>query len=762
MLSLKPNFNLSPTHTMLPEPLDPATEAWESFFVAQTEPSIGSPTSPALAAGFVLICEANLLATDVIRDLYPETRDRSEDWKTLEHGKDLTAKIKGFEDSLDLLRKRMGSFEVRDEKKQDSVMVLRLSVGDLFAEVGLLIRESLDHSSSTFSRHVADPSLSSSCSLIAQDEFSFLDKDPRRLGIELPLLSVAPSRSSSQLSPLPLELSSRLRSTSLSRSTPSFRPRSLSSTLESDPTLLEDPRSSFLLARASVSRVSFSSSTRPRLTLFFCPPPPDQLILEAKTLLHKLNSVFVGAEVYAEGIKELKELSISWSEKKNSSNLKVKINAKGATSGGKKSATKKPKTEPLSPGNPMSVESTSSNSDGGGGNASQPPTPGIPLHSPTRAPRTPYERPKPKGRPSSYGNPPPSSFNAGSIPHQRMGSYSGPSGPSRPSNGPQQQQIQGMRPRSKTMSSTLVNGNGNGNGGSTINPQQLGNEQSYFRSSPGNQHFAVDGGPSYIGGGGGDSPNHSPYSNNGAFSPTTPAPLLPSDLGVGVPDWDGRRYSNEAESPYGPPHSYPSSSRQLFVGDGMNGAGSSRYNSQQHALSYSPPPPPAPAPYFDNYSFPSSNRNGNRPDDHLLSSIAPLDSKFDYGKKSYLPGGNPTYSAPSSSLMPSYDGYFQPYDPGNASSSLAPYGYNSSGVASGSGLPSSSTSFGFPLGQDQHDPMSRSRSSSGGASRGGGAGAYSASRERNYYSGGGPATGGMQDVSMGEAGGSEWERDPSR
>jgi len=132
---------------MLPEPLDPTTEAWESFFVAQAEPTIGAPTSPALAAGFVLICEANLLATDVVRDLYPETRDRSEDWKTLEHGNDLNAKIEEFESRLDGLRGRMGGFEVREERKKDSVVVLRLSLGDLFSVVGLLISEYLSLSS---------------------------------------------------------------------------------------------------------------------------------------------------------------------------------------------------------------------------------------------------------------------------------------------------------------------------------------------------------------------------------------------------------------------------------------------------------------------------------------------------------------------------------------------------------------------------------------------------------------------------------------
>lgn len=140
MLALKPNFNLNPTHSMLPEPLDPDTPGWESFFVAQKEPNISSHTTPTLAIGFILICEANLLATDAVRELYPQFRDRSEDWKEVGTRNDLNSKIAEFEGRLATLRERMAGFEVQG-RGEDSVKVLQLSVGDLFAEVGLLIRE---------------------------------------------------------------------------------------------------------------------------------------------------------------------------------------------------------------------------------------------------------------------------------------------------------------------------------------------------------------------------------------------------------------------------------------------------------------------------------------------------------------------------------------------------------------------------------------------------------------------------------------------
>lgn len=461
--------------------------------------------------------------------------------------------------------------------------------------------------------------------------------------------------------------------------------------------------------------------------------------MEARTLLFKLNSVYVGAEVYSEGIKELKELSVSWGEKKNGTGLKVKINSKGSLK-----KARRPKAEPTSPGDPVqAVDSISSGSNGR--RSSLPPTPGLPLQSPPlQSPsrtRTPYERPKSKGRPASY-NAPPSSFPTVS-PMQRMSSHTGASGSgSGPrSAGATNGYAQGTRPRSRTMSSTVGNGRG-----ATINPQQLGNDQGvgggFFRASPGQHHQFLDG-PSYMEGD--SNGNNSPYS---PYSPTTPSSLLPTDPHVGIPDWEERRYSHDAESPYGPPHSsYASSSRPVYPSDVL--AGSSRGsvapyigNHPQHPA-YSPPPPPPPSLSFDNYSFPSTNGSYPR-DEHLLPSIAPYDSKaasVEVGQKWYKPGGFPSYTAPPSQGLADYGGSLQTYD-GTAPSTLTHYTYPGGG---GSGLPSSSSQFGFPLGEQM--------------SRGGGAlrVAYPGrERDRNYYS---AATvgGGMQDVSMDGGGGSEWD-----
>lgn len=148
MLSTPPNFALAATHSGLPEALDPDTLAWNAYFVDHQEPAIGPAREPTLAAGFVLLCEANLLATEAIKELYPPGRDRSEDWKAVDSKTDLTNKIEWYEHRLDEQRSRVSGFMHYNGSKA-SVDVLSLALKDLFAEVGLLISESRSFALST-------------------------------------------------------------------------------------------------------------------------------------------------------------------------------------------------------------------------------------------------------------------------------------------------------------------------------------------------------------------------------------------------------------------------------------------------------------------------------------------------------------------------------------------------------------------------------------------------------------------------------------
>lgn len=522
----------------------------------------------------------------------------------------------------------------------------------------------------------------------------------------------------------------------------------------------------------------------------------DEYIAKAVSALAKLNSVFDGASVYSDGIRELRELSISWGERKNPG-LKVKISTKGRSSTTKKTAStsttssssasaQPPKVEPRSPEVPMQVELAMMNG------LASPFAPAVthPVQSPTRPKTSPYARPlsgggntkAPKGRPGSYPQaPPPSSYHSG-LP--RKSSWT--------NGGGQASQGQGARPRSRTMSSSTQSYS-TGNGASTIDPQQLDDHHTvggYFQPPPPGHRYYDPGPSSYMAAGDGPAGNTSPFGSTSNYSPTTPASFLSaSDPHVASGDqWNGRRYSHDSvEQIYSQPQqpsSYVAGSRLTY---GAHGGPSARpvYNG---GVSYSNPSGPT---YDHAYSDPSRDYptlpQTTRMSPHARSKTVGDSSKLQQHYQLGRPLWDQSPSAASAStgsylnetsLTPSFSGFpSHAYDT-NGTPQLHHPSASSAASAStslgASGLPVPSymqqhqqqpygyapAGLGLSLQQQQQHHQQRkdemSSSSSRSSSRGGmraalGAG-YSATRER-YDAG---------DVSMDGNSPAEWERGPSR
>ena len=710
MLSVPASIALASTHSGLPEVLDPDTEEWNAYFVFHQQPALGQPRMPTLSAGFALLCEANLLAMEAARELYPDARDRSEDWKGAEARTDLTLKVDGFERRLNELRAKVDGFVVPNGREV-SIAVLSQAVHDLFAEVGLLIRR-----------------------------------------VQLPRQGPKATWDRAQYQ-WPLQPSLDIAVATLSDDSPrTLLPTSIYLALS----VYNIFCTSLPLVHARI-RVSSPTATVVEMDA----ATVDRFLIAASALLTQLQAVFNGAGLYAEGVKELRELSISWGERKNPG-LKVKIGGKGKAKRPSSTSTTSSSTsgqtskiEPLSPEMPMQIDGSSSTGGLGSPFSAVPASAGQRVQSPHRSSQSPYARPTSGGGPASKGKrpgslpqqPPPSAYHG--KPTKRTSFPNGISGVSARDQG-------SSRPRAQTMGSAN-HAYALPMGGSTINPQQLGNESQYgstsYYQAPsasypyGSTQYTAEAA---------SAGNVSPYSNG--MSPSTPAAVFPGGEPHVAGPWDGhpRRFSHDSADPaYGSSQMFPA--RLTYTPGGMP--------SRQAYATGVPPSYPSPSgasydPYAGqsrSFPVPQAGRQSQQ-EGHPMGGS---------GRKQYLTDDRQsweqTYPNENASFSSS-GGFLNTYQTGNHQ--LQPSNSAASSLLGSSGLPvpsHPSTQYQnqqysyFPA--EQTKDGSISRSSSRGGSRSALGVSYGATRER-YDSGG--SAGSMHDVSMDGHSPGEWEPGPNR